>query len=270
MNMFSAMINNIWSDDPKDNPEDENQVIEDIEVQTEADEAIRYAVKKANNGKKTLSEEHKRKMEEGRRRYWESKRAAEAAAEIVNEERKRKMQEGRQRYLENRRAVNSSESSEEEVQAPPAKRRKVEFANPIEETQIIPTTVDTLEKDYNKEINSLQSTISIQQAYITQYKQLLAQRDDAIRSYVDLINRYRDTIVHLQNVTKEQYQAIIYNSQVIVQNKDVITRQQQIIADQHSMILNLTTKGGVAALDSGMAMDIASERHANSSSSSSS
>jgi hypothetical protein len=260
MNMFSTTIRNIWSDDS-----DDTVIIDDIELQNEVDEAIRYAVKKDNNSKKskTLSEEHKRKMREGRQRYLESKRAASAAAET----RKRKMQEERQRYLENKK----EESSVSEEESPPAKRRKIEFAErsvspkaalesePISQIKIISSDTKHIE-----ELNSLQSTISAQQVYITQYSQLLAQRDEAIRSQVDLITRYKNTIVHLHKVTKEQYQAIMYNSLIIGKNKDLLTRQQQLIADLHSMILNLTTNGDVAALESGMVMDIASENSSSS------
>lgn len=250
--MFSATIRNIWSDDS-----DDTVIIDDIELQNEVDEAIRYAVKKDNNSKKskTLSEEHKRKMREGRQRYLESKR---------------KMQEGRQRYLENKK----EESSVSEEESPPAKRRKIEFASPpaalesepISQINIISSDTATINAKHIEELNSLQSTISAQQVYITQYSQLLAQRDEAIRSQVDLITRYKNTIVHLHKVTKEQYQAIMYNSLIIGKNKDLLTRQQQLIADLHSMILNLTTNGDVAALESGMVMDIASENSSSSSS----
>jgi hypothetical protein len=254
--MFSATIRNIWSDDS-----DDTVIIDDIELQNEVDEAIRYAVKKDNNSKKskTLSEEHKRKMQEGRQRYLENKR---------------KMQEGRQRYLENKK----EESSVSEEESPPAKRRKIEFAErsvspkaalesePISQINIISSDTATINAKHIEELNSLQSTISAQQVYITQYSQLLAQRDEAIRSQVDLITRYKNTIVHLHKVTKEQYQAIMYNSLIIGKNKDLLTRQQQLIADLHSMILNLTTNGDVAALESGMVMDIASENSSSSSS----
>ena len=205
------MIKSVW--------DDSDDYDANITISVDDDNGLDMASKKGGkSSKKQLTEEHKAKMFEGRRRYWEQKRAAVAA--------------------------------EEEVVAPRAKRRKVEFAEPVSETKLIRSDID--------EINAYKATISKQEVYISNYNNLLAQRDAVIKTKDEQIERYRHTVIHLQKVVKEQYNAIGYNLFAHNQDKDLIARQQQMIAGQHSLILTLSTRGQVAALESGLAAEAAS------------
>jgi hypothetical protein len=226
--MNASTIKNVWNDSTDEEDDFMTSVITNTDTE-DSDDVGTNTKKSPKFSKKQLTEEHKAKMFEGRRRYWEQKRAAAAAAE-------------------------------EEVVAPRAKRRKVEFAEPISETKLIRSEVDDIERTHIDEINAYKSTISKQEIYISNYNNLLAQRDSIIKMKDEQIERYRHTIVHLQAIVKEQYQAIGYNKLAYNQDKDMIARQQQIIAGQHSLILTLSTRGQVAALESGLAAESASSR----------